>query len=163
LKGRITGIARLQIALGQTREAATTWVARKISSDLTSRLSSKPIEVSTVKQWIDRCDCGGKILDMFASSEGRKAFETCLDGPTAGEDRIDHVVRLTEFVREHAPENKRSNPIGVLGFMFEVYIGASYFAEGYQPDLDTLLADIERDAVKLIPSDPSAATISSTP
>jgi hypothetical protein len=158
LKGRIAGIARLQMALGQKREAAITWVARKISSELASRLSSKPIEVSTVKEWMDRCDCGGKILDMFASNEGRKAFEACLDGPTAGEDRIDHVVRLTEFVREHAPENRRSNPIGVLGFMLEVYIGTSYFAEGHQPDLDSLLADVERDAVKLIPSNPFTAT-----
>jgi hypothetical protein len=163
LKGRIAGIARLQMTLGQTREAATAWVARKIPSELASRLSSKPIEVSSVKEWMERYDCGGKILDMFASGEGRKAFESCLDGPAAGEDRIDHVVRVTEFVREHAPKNKRSNSFGVLGFMFEVYIGASLFAEGYQPDVASLLADVGRDAVKLIPSNPSGATISSIP
>jgi hypothetical protein len=114
-----------------------------------------------VKEWLYQYDCGDKILDMFASSEGRKAFESCLDGPTAGEDRIDHVVRLTGFVRDHAPANKRSNPIGVLGFVFQVYIGAAYFAEGYQPNLDSLLADVQRDAVRLIPSNASAATISS--
>jgi hypothetical protein len=158
LKGRIAGIARLRIASGQARNEAAAWVARKIPRGLASRLSSKPIEASTVKEWMDQFDCGANILEVFASEEKRKDFEFCFAAPTAtdeDEDSVDRAVQQLAFLREHVPENKRRNAIaGMMGFMMEVYIG---YRAGNGPNFDHLFADLEELATGLMPSDPSAA------
>jgi hypothetical protein len=161
LKGRIAGIARLLIESGQSRNDAAAWVARKIPDRLADRLSSKPIEASTVKEWMDQCDCGAKILDVFASEEKQKEFETCfaaaeMDGDEE-EDAIDRRVRLWAFLREHVPEHKkhkRGNSIsGMMGFMFEIWIGSLF---GYRPNFDHLFADLEELATGLMPADSAA-------
>ena len=121
LKGRIAGIARLQMASGQSRDrGAAAWVARKITSGLASRISSKPfVKASAVKEWMDRYDCGVKILDMFARKDEREAFASLFFVPAAPDkDFIDRVMQQLQFMREHVPENKRRNSIhGTLGFM----------------------------------------------
>jgi hypothetical protein len=121
LKGRVAGIARLLIESGQlesgelesVRNRAAAWVARKIPARLASRLSSKPIEASTVKEWMDQYDCGANILDVFASEEKQKEFESCFVAPTEvdgdeEEDDFDRTGRLCSFLREHVPEHKKS-------------------------------------------------------
>jgi hypothetical protein len=164
LKGRIARIARLQMASGQSRDHAAAWAARKITPALASRLSSKQvIQASAVKEWMDRYDCGTKILDMFARNDGREAFESCfLVSNAADEGTTNRFIRQMEFLRQHVPENKRLNPIhGLLGFMIEAYSGALHFAhlvEGHhQPNFNQLFIDLERRAIELIGSDFSAA------
>jgi hypothetical protein len=158
LKGRIAGIARLRMASGELRDNAAAWVARKITPQLASKLSSKPIEVSTVKQWMDQYDCGADIVELFASEEKRKDFESCLGVPAAAdededEESIDRRVRMWAFLRDHVPENKkaksRNSLGGLIGFMIEVYLGS------HQPNFNLLLADLEELATGLTPSDPS--------
>jgi hypothetical protein len=158
LKGRIAGLARLRMASGELRNDAAAWVARKITPQLASKLSSKPIEASTVKEWMDQYDCGADIVDLFASEEKRKDFESCLGAPAAAdededEESIDRRVRMWAFLRDHVPENKkaksRNSLAGVMGFMIEVYLGS------YQPNFNLLLADLEELATGLTPSDPS--------
>jgi hypothetical protein len=159
LKGGIAAIARLQMASGQSRDQAAAWVARKISSALASRLSSKPfIKAGAVKEWIDRYDCGAKILEMFTRDDERKAFESCFPVSTAAdEDSTDRYLRQMEFLRDHVPENKRCNPMhGVRGFMIVLHSGALYLAEGYRPNFDHLFTDLERYAVDRVASDLSA-------
>jgi hypothetical protein len=149
LKGRVAGIARLLIESGQSRNDAAAWIARKIPDRLADRLSSKPIEASTVKEWMDQYDCGANILDVFASEEKQREFESCFATPTEvdgaeEEDAIDRTVRLWAFLREHVPEHKkqkRRNSIsGMKGFMIEIYIGSLF---GYRPNFDHLFADLE--------------------
>ena len=139
LKGRVAGIARLLIESGQlesgklesVRNRAAAWVARKIPARLASRLSSKPIEASTVKEWMDQYDCGANILDVFASEEKQKEFESCfaaateVDGDEEEEkDAIDRTVRQWSFLREHVPEHKKHKRRNSLSGMLSVRIPA---------------------------------------
>jgi hypothetical protein len=143
LKGRMAGIARLRIASGELRNDAAAWVARKLRPPLASQLSSKPIEASTVKEWMDQYDCGANILDLFESEEKRRDFESCFAVPAAvdedeDEESIDRRVRQWAFLRDHVPENKKGNSLaGLMGFMIQVYIGY------HHPNFDRLLADLE--------------------
>jgi hypothetical protein len=157
LKGRIAGIARLQVKSGQPRNDAAAWIARKIPVRVASRLSSKPIKASTVKEWIDQYDCGANILDVFASQDKRKDFESCFPAPTGmgkdeDEDSCDRFARQLTFWGELVPEHKRRNSIpGIMGFMFEICEG--YLADGRPLNFAQLLADLEE-----LPSDGSAET-----
>jgi hypothetical protein len=157
LKGRIVGIARLRMASGESRNDAIAWVARKIPDRLASELSSKPIKASTVKEWMDNFDCGAKILDLFASEEMRKDFESLFPDPTAADEGEDSINwRKLAFLRAHVPEHKNliNSRFGLMGFMIEIYC----YQAGYRPSFDRLFAELEELAVGLTPSDPSAAT-----
>jgi hypothetical protein len=155
LKGRIAGIARLQMMSGQSRDYAAAWVARKIPTGLESQLSSKAIKASTVKEWIEQYDCGvANILKVFSSEEKVKDFESCFRAPGTGkddDDSSDRFVRQLTFLRELVPENKRRNSFrGIQGFIFQI---SAYFADGCPPNLDHLLTDLEE-----LPSGPSVET-----
>jgi hypothetical protein len=147
LKGRIAGIARLKMTSGQSRDDAAAWVARKIPAGLASQLSSKPIEKSTVKEWIDQYDCGADLIEVLASDEKRKVFESCFPAPTEtgkddDEDPCEREAQRLISLRELVPQHKRRNSIsGLVGFMSEIY--AASVADGYRPNFDHLLTDLE--------------------
>jgi hypothetical protein len=107
---------------------------------------------------MEQYDCGAKIIDVFASEEKRKQFESCFAVPTAAEGEEDEVsLDLTrmDLLRECVPENRRRNSVfGLMGFIM-VYID---YLDGNQPKFNHLFADLEELARKLIPSDPFPAT-----
>jgi hypothetical protein len=153
LKGRIAGIARIQIGLGKSRDDAAAWVARKISPALASRLSSKPIKASTVKEWMERFDCGTDIFSFFLQKDGLRKFESLLS-----DSSTDGVFRREEFLHEHVPQNKSHHSAnGLMGFMMEAYFCFFDLAEG-TVNCDHLLAKLEREAAEFWPAPGSEDT-----
>jgi hypothetical protein len=156
LKGRLAGIARLQMSLGMSRHGAAVWVARNIPSELASRLSSKSfITTRAVKEYMDQYDCGPKLLTKFEQSRERQAFED----RTRRSDDNHFPTEQIKFLRAQVPPKKMdmhrrrgTNPLGGLfGFAFQIYIGALFLAEGINPPCEDLIKELERIAVERIP------------
>jgi hypothetical protein len=61
IKGYLGGIAFVQMEFGMSRDQAASWLARKIPSDLSRKISSKPIRSSTIKEWMDQYGSTARI------------------------------------------------------------------------------------------------------
>jgi hypothetical protein len=167
LKGRLAGIARLQMESGMSREDAAAWVSRKIPAELASRLSSKPfISTRAVKEYMDLYDCGTRVVKKFEQLSEREEFAFTFSlSAENGDSSSDRSVRQIEFLRSHAParkmrmyKRKKLNPMsGEFGFMMQIYLAASCRAEGYEPSCIEFLKELARLAVERIPSPASAA------
>lgn len=70
VKGVLAGLTYAKQKSGMRREAAAAWIARNISPELASRLSSKPITTRAVLEWLDRY--GG---EHSPSEPGGQAFK----------------------------------------------------------------------------------------
>jgi hypothetical protein len=163
LKGRVAGIARLQMALGMSRHDAAAWVARNIPRELASRLSSKSvITTRAVKEYMDLYDCGPKLLTKFEHPREREAFEVIFDR-TRRSDNNHFPIEQIRFLRAQVPPKKmdmyrdrdRDRGInrlgGLFGFAFQMYIGGLFLAEGLDPPCKDLIKELERIFVERIP------------
>jgi len=168
LKGRLAGIARLQMEAGMSRENAAAWVSRKIPVELASRLSSKSfITTRAVKEYMDLYDWGTRVVKKFEQLSEREEFACAFSFPAEkGDSSDDRFFRQIEFFRSYAParkirmyKRKKLHPVsGEFGFMMQIYLAASCRAEGYEPSCMEFLKDLARLAVERIPSPASAAT-----
>jgi hypothetical protein len=107
LKGYLAGMAFVQMESGMSRPQAVSWVARNIPSDLSRRISSKPIISSTVEEWMNQC---GVTLKT------RRELKSIIT--------LDmKVERLVEFISTRYRSSQIDGGFGQLACLRMIYFG----------------------------------------
>jgi hypothetical protein len=124
LKGYFAGMAFVQMASGMSREQATSWVARKIPSDLTSQISSRPVRSSTVKEWMNQYGTTSKI---------RRELKSIITPDTT-------VEGLVDFIGIRYRSGQIEGSFGQLGCLRMIYFGHKFLIAGDSVPFSELFA-----------------------
>jgi hypothetical protein len=109
LKGRLAGMAYVQMEFGLARNEAAAWVARNTPGALGRQLANKPISSASIKEWMDKFGCNARTRRMI---------------------RWEHVLENSSFIAQEIKSKRMKGSFGELECLRMIGLGRKCLASG---------------------------------